>query len=187
MKEQWHSGVAQRAADLESLRIALDRAYGERDGSPAADKIWHEAAASFRSAVETFYAPYDEVLLGVRAGRVHDIEDATRFLVADPWCFRSGYLKAELMHALANTSLPSHVIQPLRQVVLHRIVDRQPRLLRYAAQLAANLWDDDFEAQITRLEDAGSAEERRAAARVHAGARQRMHSLEGQARPPVGS
>jgi hypothetical protein len=88
------------------------------------------AAVALRSAVEEFYAPYEQVLAGVRAGRPDAIEEATRFLVADPWCFRSGYLKAELMHALANAALPDHVIPPLREVVLHRIIDRQPRLLR---------------------------------------------------------
>ena len=136
---------------------------------------------AFRSAVEALYAPYDEVLAGVRAGRWSAIEEATKFLEADPWCFRSGYLKAELMHGLANTPLPSHVIQPLRKVVLRRVVDPQPRLLRFAAQLAANLWDQDFEAQVALLEIEGSTQQRLAAAKLAAGARQRIRSLAGQA------
>lgn len=168
-------------AEVEALDVALHRAYAVRDGSAAADKAWVEAAAAFRSALEALYAPYDEVLAGLRAGHVDAIEEATKFLVADPWCFRSGYLKAELMHGLANTPLPSHVIPPLRRVVLHRIVVPQPRLLRYAAQLAANLWDQDFEAQVTRLELEGSVQERRAAAELAAGARHRIRSLTGQA------
>ncbi len=185
MKEQWPSGVRERAAEVESLHLALRRAYKARDGAARANEAWSEAAAAFRSAVEAFYAPYEEVLVGVRAGRTEEIEQATRFLVADPWCFRSGYLKAEMMHALANTPLPHQVIQPLRQVVLHRIADPQPRLLRYAAQLAANLWDDDFESQIRRLQhDAGSGRERWAAAMVEARARQRIHSLSRQAQGP---
>jgi hypothetical protein len=181
MTERWQSGVSARAAEVEALDVALHRAYAARDGSAAADKAWRDAAVAFHSAVEALYAPYDEVLGGVRAGRSDAIEDATKFLVADPWCFRSGYLKGELMHALANTPLPSHVVQPLREVVLHRITDPQPRLLRFAAQLAANLWDEGFEAQVTRLEVEGSADERRAATRVAAGARQRLRSLAGQA------
>lgn len=184
MKEQWPSGVRERAAAIEALHSAVHHAYKARDGATHANKAWSEAAASFRSAVEAFYAPYEEVLAGVRAGRTEEIEQATRFLVADPWCFRSGYLKEEMMHALANTPLPHHVIQPLRQVVLHRIADPQPRLLRYAAQLAANLWDEDFETQIGRLQYAGSSRERLAAALVDARARQRIQSLAGQAQRP---
>jgi hypothetical protein len=185
MTERWESGVTARAAEVASLDAALHRAFASRDGSPAANKTWIEAAAAFRSAVEAFYAPYDEVLAGVRAGQTDAIEMATRFLVADPWCFRSGYLKAELMHALANAPLPPHVVEPLRKVVLKRIVDPQPRLLRYAAQLAASLWDEDFEAQVTRLELAGSTAERLAAGRLASGARQRIRSRLGQASDDV--
>ncbi len=183
MRKRWQSGVSERAAELESLQMALHRAYDARDGSAAATKKWHDAAVAFRSAVETFYAPYEEVLAGVRAGSSDGIEEATRFLVADPWCFRSGYLKAELMHALANADLPDHVVPPLREVVLHRITNRQPRLLRYAAQLAANLWDPDFEGKIAHLEREGSVAEQRAAAQVRAGACQRLRSLDGQLGP----
>jgi len=180
-------GVSERAAELESLQMALDRAHEARDGSAAATRKWHDAAAAFRSAVEAFYAPYEQVLAGIRAGRWDCIEEATRFLVADPWCFRSGYLKADLMHALANAALPDHVVLPLREVVLRRIVDPQPRLVRYAAQLAANVWDEGFESQIMRLERDGSTAEQRAAARVSAGARQRLRSLAGQVRRPLAS
>ncbi len=181
MTKRWQPGVTTRAAEVEALRMALHRAYIARDGSAAADDAWRDAAAAFRSAFDALYAPYDEVLAGIRAGRLDAIEEATNFLVADPWCFRSGYLKGDLMHGLANARLPSHVIHPLRAVVLHRIVAPQPRLLRFAAQLAANLWDEDFEAQVMRLELEGSPEERRAAAKLAAGARQRIRSLAGQA------
>lgn len=176
-KDRWQSGVGGRAAEVELLHLALHRAYDARDGSAAANKRWHEAATAFQSAVQAFYAPYEAVLEGVRAGRRDAIEEATRFLVADPWCFRSGYLKAELMHALANTLLPSHVLEALREVVLNRIVDRQPRLLRYATQLAASLWDQELEAKVTRLEVEGSPEQRRAAAQLRSGAHHRMRSL----------
>lgn len=187
VRQQWKSGVSERAAELESLQTALRSAYEARDGSAAATKTWHDAAATFRSAVEAFYGPYEQVLAGVRAGKSNSVEEATRFLVADPWCFRSGYLKADLMHALANVALPDHIIPPLREVILHRISDRQPRLLRYAAQLAANVWDKSFETQIMRLEQDGSPAEQRAAAQVSAGARQRLRSLDGQVRRRVAS
>lgn len=187
MRKRWQSGVSERAAELESLRMALHRAYDARDGSAAATRKWHDAAAAFRSAAEAFYAPYEQVLAGIRAGRTDSIEEATRYLAADPWCFRSGYRKADLMHALANAALPDHVVPPLREVVLHHIIDRQPGLLRYAAQLAANVWDQDLEAQITRLEREGTAAEQRAAAQVSARARQRLRSLDVQVGRPVAS
>ncbi|MDQ6727488.1 MAG: hypothetical protein M3066_15155 [Actinomycetota bacterium] len=169
---------------LESLNAALDRAHAARDGSKAADAAWREAAAAFHVALAAFYEPYDAVLAGVKTGRLDAIETAIEFLVEDPWCFRSGYLKAELMHALANAHLPVHVTTDLRRVVLRRVSDPQPRLLRYAGQLAANVWDDELESELRRLEADGSGRERQAAARVIGGARQRLRSLAGQTQPP---
>ena len=87
MRKQWRSGISERAAELESLQMALHRAYDARDGSAAATKKWHDAAAAFHSAVEAFSAPYEQVLAGIRARRADSIEEATRYLVADPWCF----------------------------------------------------------------------------------------------------
>ena len=184
MRGRSRAAVGERAAKLEELKVRLRHAYDARDGSGAADAEWSEAAAAFRVAVAAFYEPYDVVLTGVKAGRPDAIEAATEFLVEDPWCFRSGYLKAELMHALANAHLPVHVTADLRQVVLRRVSAPQPRLLRYAGQLAANLWDDELEAELRRLAAVGSSGERLAAARVIAGARQRLRSLDGQSRPP---
>jgi hypothetical protein len=50
-----------------------------------------------------------------------------------------------------------------------------------------DVWDQDLEAQITRLEREGTAAEQRAAAQVSAGARQRLRSLDGQVGRPVTS
>lgn len=91
----------------------------------------------------------------VRAGRLDVIDTATEFLVEDPWCFGSGYVKADLMHALANADLPVQITAALRRVVSRHVQDPQPRLLRYASQLAANLWDDELEGEILRLEAVG--------------------------------
>ena len=117
----------------------------------------------------------------MRNGQADAIEEAVRFLVAAPWFFRSGYLKADLMHALANTRLPTEVVNQLRDVVVRRITHRQPRLLRYAAQLAANVWSDSFERELEGLAAHGSPTDRAAARSVIDGARNRMRSLAGQA------
>jgi hypothetical protein len=169
--------IGERAAELESLKAALHRAHDRRDGSKSADAVWRDAAAAFHLAVAALYEPYGEVLAGVRDGRLDAIEAATELLVEDPWCVRSGYLKAELMHALANAQLPVQVAASLRKVVLRRITDPQPRLLRYASQLAANLLDDELEADILRFQSVGSESERRAAERVIAGARSATRRL----------
>lgn len=173
------TGVTARAEHLAQLHRELHRAYQARDGSATGDEAWASAARSFSDACRLFYEPYVEVLAGVRRGRFDAIDEAVRFLVADPWCFRSGYLKAELMHALANTALPGDVVDPLREVVVQRIKHRQPRLLRYAAQLAANVWSESFERELERLQGQGSPADQAAARSVIDGARHRMRSLAG--------
>ena len=173
-------GVSARAARVEALNRELNSAYRDRDGTKAGEDRWRVAADAFDAAYREFYAPYEQVLAGVRAGETDAIEEATRFLVADPWCFRSGYLKADLMHALANSALPSHVVKPLREVVLNRITNRQPRLLRLAAQLASNVWDADLEIEVRALETRGNEDDRAAAASLIAAVDQRRRSLAGQ-------
>jgi hypothetical protein len=173
------TGVSARAEHLADLDRELRRAYQARDGSAARDEIWAKAARAFNEGCRSFYEPYEGVVAGVRKGRADAIDEAVRFLVADPWCFRSGYLKADLMHALANTALPAHAVNPLRDVVVRRITQPQPRLLRYAAQLAANLWSDSFERELQRLRAEGSPADQAAARSVIDGARHRLRSLAG--------
>lgn len=171
------AGVTARAEHVAQLHRELHAAYRARDGSATREEAWASAARSFNEACQSFYEPYVEVLAGVRNGRADAIEEAVRFLVADPWCFRSGYLKADLMHALANTVLPTHVVDTLREVVVRRIKDRQPRLLRYAAQLAASVWSDSFEHELESLRTRGSPADQAAAQSVIDGAHHRMRSL----------
>ena len=66
MSKHWESGIGERAAGVQSRHLALRRAYDARDGSKRADELWRDAAAAFHTAVHSFYAPYDEILVGVR-------------------------------------------------------------------------------------------------------------------------
>jgi hypothetical protein len=90
------------------------------------------------------------------------------------------------MHALANTALPPQVVGAVRDVVVRRITNRQPRLLRYAAQLAANVWSDSFERELEKLRGQGSPADRAAAESVIEGARHRLRSLAGARRTQRG-
>jgi hypothetical protein len=99
------------------------------------------------------------------------------FLAADPWCFRSGYLKADLMDAFANTPVPSDLVDRLQDIVLRRVTHPEPRLLRYAAHLSSNVWSDKLRERLEGLAvgaDAALAERARA---VIEGARDRTRSL----------
>jgi hypothetical protein len=70
------------------------------------------------------------------------VEDAIRYLEADPWAFRSGYAKATLFRRLRHVDLDGGQADRLRWVLLHH-VDVGPRWeLREASSLARHLDDE---------------------------------------------
>jgi hypothetical protein len=62
---------------------------------------------------------WDELVVGLQLDDPEAIEGALRYLEADPWEFRSGYLKGRLLHHLAGRELDEHQRLRLRPVLLH--------------------------------------------------------------------
>lgn len=77
-----HEGISRAAAELERRRAVSPR--------------------TVMSDFEGFFAPYERAVEDLKAQDLSAIPTALAFLEADPECFRSGYMKADLMHALAN-------------------------------------------------------------------------------------
>lgn len=61
---------------------------------------------------------WDELTIAVRLDDPDAIERAISYLEADPWEFRSGYLKGRLMHHLANRDLNEAQRKRLQPVLL---------------------------------------------------------------------
>jgi hypothetical protein len=174
------SGIRERAAELVRLNDALGSAYAAWDGSPERDAAWRDAADALQQAVSAFYEPLTGLPRRIRDGDRTAMDDAVRFLEADPWCFRSGYVKEELMTALANAKLPEDLRGRLQAVVLRRLTHREPRLLRPTGRLAANVWDDALARQVTELAATGGGEEREDAAAVLQAVAQKERTVAGQ-------
>ncbi len=171
------SGVTARAQRLARLHADLDAAFENRDESAVHREAWSRAAKRFKEACAEFYDPYPDVVRGIRDGDPHAMAEGLLFLAADPWCHRSGYLKADLMDAFANTQVPPDLVETLQDVVVRRVTDPEPRLLRHAARLASNVWNDELGGRLdhlTRSYDAGLAQ--RAQAVIEA-SRQRKKSI----------
>jgi len=148
----------QRAAEIEDLRrelAAAHRLHGEvpRSQPNRADPI----AARLRQVLEANYEPVLAAIRDLKAGSAGSVMVLLDFLLADPWCFRSGYVKADAMHALANRAQLLTAVQrrAAQEVVLHRLRHREPRLLRHAARLAMAVWDDSLEERVRGLAAAG--------------------------------
>lgn len=176
------SGIRERAGELVRLRDDLERTYAARDGSEEADRVWALAAEMLGEATRAFYAPFSGLGRAIRAGDGDAVDSAIQFLEADPWCIRSGYVKAELMSALANAPLGDDEKRRLQGVVLNRVKRRQPRLLRPTGRLAANVWDVDLAREIDRLVVDGTEAERADADAVKHAVDHKRRSIAGASR-----
>jgi hypothetical protein len=88
---------------------------------------------------------------GLAEGDPTSIENSIRFLEADPWFFRSGYIKADIIRKLRRAPLSPVQIARLRRVILSRIAGRDTREFRWYCRLARLVSDPDFQLEIERL------------------------------------
>lgn len=160
--------VLARAALVERLRAEVHRLWTgptppskrrtARDAAAleAQQQAHHNAARDFHAACQEFEGPLRAILAGVREGHSDAVAEAVIVLEADPTCYRSGYIKADLMHAVANApSLDGPTLLRLQDVVVQRLARPQGRLLRHAIRLATAVWDEEFDARLRALAAAG--------------------------------
>jgi hypothetical protein len=121
-----------------------------------------------RGATHSMYPEplWGEIKSRLRSGDAAATEAAIVFLEADPWCFRSGYEKAELMKHLARVDLDGRDQERLRGVVVHVIQQPHRREFRCLVRLAASIWTPRLEADLGLLESAGSDEVREQVVRL---------------------
>lgn len=118
------ASLARSAQALVHEAAAISRRH-PRD--PAAQEIHGSAAAIFRSAIERAYPPgFWDDYRRLKGGHPEAPEAVVRFLEADPWFFRSGYIKADLIRFLRRLEFPQDLATRLRRVVL-AVVDRGDR------------------------------------------------------------
>ncbi|NLR99172.1 hypothetical protein HGP17_20320 [Rhizobium sp. P38BS-XIX] len=117
---------AVRAKDVEEARKAIN-------ASPRT----HELVERFQSAVEAAYPPgfwehYDRL----KGGDARGVEMAIEFLEADPWFFRSGYIKANLARFLKRVPLSKRQVRRLESVLLKIVDERNTEEFRNYCRLA---------------------------------------------------
>lgn len=180
--DRWvpRSGIRERAADVNRLHSDLHRTYAARDGSQKTIDAWMAAIGAFENAKDAFYRPFNGLSRRIREGDASALEESVMLLEADPWCFRSGYLKAEVMKALANVPLPEDARARLRRVVVHRLNHREPRLLRPASQVAAAVWDESLAETVDAILRTGTASQREDAAALLSAVAQKRRTIAGQ-------
>lgn len=129
------------------------------------DRELHSLAAEvFHKAVTAAYPPgFWEDFYRLRDGDPAGLERAVRFLEADPWFFRSGYVKADLLRFIKRTDLSPAYRRRLRRVLLAAVSHRDRREFRYYCRLARTLDDPELrQALAQRLTDSDAGVRRRA-------------------------
>ena len=109
----------------------------ERGRSTRHETAWRSGMFDYHDQLRAFYEPLDKVKQRLKDGDVSAAEDALTFLTADPWCFRSGYMKRDHI---------DH--RRLQEIVLQRVANPQPGLLRVTARLAAAVWDESLDSRL---------------------------------------
>lgn len=157
-----HASVLDRSHRLASAQEEIRRTVevGRRSREPRetgpAWAQWHHAVESFRVAIqETYGSPlWRRLKAELRSGDPTAREAALVYLEADPWCFRSGYEKAELMKGLSDLNLSDRERARIRRLVLDLVQLRRRREFPQLARLAWSVWNTELD---DRLEEVARA------------------------------
>jgi hypothetical protein len=143
------------AAELEKLNQRVLDLSRRRKQSPEATAAWREAA-------QTFHANYDRLAFPgglareferLKKGDQEAIELAVQYLEANPWYFRSGYHKAEILKFLKRYPLTQEQCARLRKVILDRVRERPVREMGAYGRLALRITNEQFEAELLAIKE----------------------------------
>jgi hypothetical protein len=141
------------AAKIEELRSRLHAAFKVREQSPEKFAAWQEAARLLHSSYDTLAFPgglHREFEL-LRVGDAGAIEMAVQFLESDPWYFRSGYHKADMLKWLGRHTLTNDQCARLRKIILGRVRGRSVREMRAYGKVASQINNPEFEAELREI------------------------------------
>jgi hypothetical protein len=138
------------AAKIRELYQAIQDTAKHRDESPEHKQAWEEATHRFNSRYDLLAFPGGLERQEERLKQNHPeaIELAVRFLEADPWFFRSGYIKEDFIQVLKKASLSDDQCSRLRSALLAKIDSGGGREFREYCKLARALQTDEFREEL---------------------------------------
>ena len=103
--------------------------------------FWEKTAAALPSSDAAF-------MPGLAKGHARFVEMAIAFLEADPWFFRFGYEKQNLIRHLKRARLSDAQRMRLAHVVLRAIDGRDRVEFRHFGRLACGIWSDFLDEEV---------------------------------------
>lgn len=138
------------ATELERLRERVHKMSRERGKSREQMAAWQEAARAFHESYDKLAFPggLSREFELLRNGDASAIEMAIRFLEANPWYFRSGYYKADILKMLRKHPLSLDQCDRMRNLILERVRGLPVREMRAYARFAVKVSTPQFEAEL---------------------------------------
>lgn len=178
------SQILKNSAELRRLSDRIHETVRTRSNSQEDRAEWQHACAEFHQKFDSLCFPGGaEMFSRVRENDPAALEAAIRFLVADPYHFRSGYLKENLWRWLRHYRLSISARNRLEKAAFLYLDRRISREFWSMCKAMAHLGGSEFWAKVSlRARTQGTPEALRAlylltfGANIHAGAKLR-HSI----------
>lgn len=142
----WNS-IAHHMNEVSELVSATHNLYRRQAGKDGERALWDRATRLFHGTC-TNPPGFPEAAAQLRLGNTGGLESVVQFLEADPWFFRSGYLKDDLLKYVSRVPLDAPYRARLQRVVLNAIDLRDRREFSRYCRLASVVQDEKFRAQV---------------------------------------
>ncbi len=138
--------VERTELDVNALKARVQETWRARSQGQNHWREWQRATDELRNYQSSILALWDdETLALIRAADRNALEGALAFLEADPYFYRSGYLKEKVLHAIKHALWERNDELRLQTIVLRAIEGRYKRELKFYTRLIPRLRDDNFE------------------------------------------
>jgi hypothetical protein len=129
---------------------AVDRAFREHVREKQPDR-YDALLQEFRIRTAAALPSSDPAFMaGLAKGYARFVEAAIAFLEADPWFFRSGYEKQNLIRHLKRSQPTQAQRERLGRVVLAAIDGRDRVEFRHYCRLACGVWSDMLDEEVAQ-------------------------------------
>jgi HEAT repeat protein len=111
---------------------------------------WSDAASELHDALDLLYDDLENAITKSNLGDPEATAYLVVFLEADPWCFRSGYMKGRVYESLRRAHLDRSLQERLRPVLLNAVDAGYRREFRSSCRLAKQLADPVLTGELRR-------------------------------------
>ena len=155
--------IKEYAAKRRALAANVHRTVVDRDRDERSRRAWENACDAFHSQASKLDSYFERAWSEERYTDSDVLEFVVCFLEADPWFFRSGYLKQIFLTRLKRSDLNEPLKKRLRNVLVDAVQRRGTREFRHYCRLAVMLADQELLSQLEAARsDADSARAHRA-------------------------